>query len=504
MAITFNSVSPSSRASQTFIELAGVRQSFASLFIPPHVGLIGQYENGKSITDYVGQKVVSKNDVGNRYGWGSQIHRQALKLPDSVFSSGGGVTAFPIPEESGGTAASKVLTFTGTSTSAGTYFFRVGGEDVQVAIPNGTTAINAAAAVKDAVTAIRDIAVSATVPGTPDGTFTLTCKWKGLTGNQIYVAQNPGGKFQEDQAPAGLTLAGVDAYLASGATDPSVHDVFMDSNDADILGDTWYTVFTAPFSDATNIGYYDQAGTLRAAPGVRRFFGAYPVLVNETRTNALAYPATINSEWVGAAWDTRPYAPAFELSAEIAGIIAREQNINPARPYKTLSLSDGARDGTDSTYAQADALFRAGIGYMKVASDGTLRLGDLPLTYRTDSNGGDTEEWFDAVSLHARQAKVYSIEQLFGSEPYTRGIVVDNQAVTNLDYAIAPKDVVADLHKLIDDLWVPNAWTKNAEAVKESVTAEINAYFGGRIDSSVTDDEAKALRIIANRYAYLY
>jgi len=505
MAISFDNVSQNSRASMNFIELAGVRRSFASLSIPPHLALVGQYDPAKTgITDYAPQVVIDSNDVGNRYGFGSHIHRQSLKIPASVYASGGGVTAFPVPEAGGGTQATGTLIFTGTASSAGTLYFLIGGVLVQVGVTSGDTATVIGDSLVAAITAKRDIAVTA---ANVTGTVTLTTIGKGTYGNEIYVKQNPSGKSQEDAAPGTTVVTGtaLNAFLTGGATDPDLHDVFFDAGEADVLGDTWYTVFTAPYADATNLGYYATSGDLRADPSVKRFFGAYPFYVNKTRTEALAIPATINKEWIGACWDSRAYAPAFELSAEIAGIIAREQNLAPSRPYKTLALSDSGNTSTpDSTYFQADALFRAGMGYCKLDQAGVLRLGDLPLTYRTDVNGGDTEEWFDAVSLHARQAKVYSIEQLFNSEPYTRGVVVDDNAVTNVDFAIAPKDVIADLTKLIDDLWVPNGWTKNRDDVVASLTAEINAGNNSRIDSAVTDDEAKALRIIAIKYAYLY
>lgn len=500
---SFNQVSESVRASNVFIELAGVRRSLASLFIPPHLGLIGQYDVGKTgIADYDPQTVIDSNDVGNRYGFGSHIHRQALKIPASVYTSGGGVTAFPVPEAAG-TAATTDLTFTGTAaTSSGTYYFNVGDVLVQVGVLKDATPTDVAASLDAAITAIRDI----TVGSSPAlGVTTITAKGKGTYGNQIFIKQNPGGKVQEDAAPAGLTVSGVDVFLTSGATDPSVHDVFLETDESDKLGGTWYTVFTAPYADATNLSYHIASGELRFDPAVRRFHGSYPFYVDKNRTEALAIPATLNSRWIGGAWDTRPHAPAFEISAEIAGLIAEEQNQNPARPYKTLPLSGGGNsDSPNSTYAQEDALFNTGMGFCVFDLSGILRLGDLPLTYRTDVNDGVTEEWFDAVSLHARQAKVYSIELLFSSEPYTRGVVVDNNAITQIDFAIAPKDVISDLTKLVNQLWVPQGWTKNGNEVIAGITAEINAGNNSRIDASITDDEAKALRIIAIKYSFLF
>lgn len=503
-SIYFNSVSPNNRASNLFIELAGVSQSLSSFFIPPTVGLVGQYDSGKTgVVDYEPVRVVSRDDVGSKFGYGSHIHRQALKFPESVFLSGGGVWAFPVPEESGGTAATLDITFVGTATSAGTYYFLIGGEPVRVAVSLGDTETDIAANMVTAITAIQNIAVTST---SALGVVTITAKWKGLSGNQLYIKQSPAGKSQEDQAPVGVTVTGIDAYFASGATDPDLHDVFLETDNTDKLGDRWYTIFTAPYSDLTNLGYYSTSGDLRADPAIHRFFGAYIAHVEDkTYAQALAVPGTINKEWIGALWENRSWAPAYELSAELVGIIAREQNLAPNRPYKTLELTAFVDASvTNRSFGANDALFRAGMGYCKVNSSGVLTLGDIALTYRTNSGGGATEEWFDAVSLHLRQAKVYSIEQLFSSEPYTRGVVVDNASITSVDYAISPKDVIADLTKLVNDLWVPFAWTRNAEEVIQSIAAEISSVYGSRINATVTDDEAKALREIAIKYAFLF
>ena len=78
MPISFNSVSPSYRASKVFVEMAGEKKSLASLFIPPCVLLVGMYDPLNTATvDYVPVRVVSADDVGLKAGFGSHAHRQA-------------------------------------------------------------------------------------------------------------------------------------------------------------------------------------------------------------------------------------------------------------------------------------------------------------------------------------------------------------------------------------------------------------------------------------------
>jgi phage tail sheath gpL-like len=504
MAISFNDVGPNVRASKNFIELAGVKKSFADLFIPPTGGLIGQYDVSKTATvDYEPVKVVSADDVGSKFGFGSHIHRQALRIPPGVFLQGGGIYAFPLPEAAG-TAATDTITFTGTSaTSAGTFYFLIAGDLIQVAVSIGDTPTNIGDALVAATTAKQNLPITNT---NSSGVVTNLCKGKGTYGNQIKVVINPSGDVQENKNPAGITVAlgNADGFLSTGATDPSVEDVFFSSG-LDHLGDRWYTAFTMPLTDTANIAFHKASGELRKDPAVNRMFVSIGGYIKETYAAALALPAVTNSEWVSQVWENRAHSPAFELSATLFGQYLNEQNQAPNRPYKTLATGIQVdTSSSDESYDKLDALFRAGMGYCKIDSSGVSRFGDQALTYRTNDAGGDSEEWFDLVSISTRQAKAYSLEQLFLTDKYQRAVVVTNDDVTAVDYAIAPKDVVADITKLIEDLWAPNAWTKNVETVIEGITAEINDANNARIDAELTDDEAKTLRIIALKYAFLY
>lgn len=503
MTITFNDISPSYRATKNFIEMAGVKKSLASLFIPPTGLIIGMYDPLKTATvDYEPVKVVSADDVAAKAGFGSHAHRQALKFPPAVFLQGGGVYWIPIPEEAGGTAADETVTFTGTATSSGVLFFLIAGDLIQVSVASGDSATDVGDALEAAITAEINLPVTA---ANVAGVVTVTAKFKGTPGNQILIVVNPEGESQEDQNPAGITTAleNGDGYLDAGATDPDIEDAFFTSGN-DKLGDRWYTVITMPFKDSTSIGYYETLGDQRADPAVNRMFGSYMGYTKETYTQALALPATVNKEWIGQLWENRYYCPDFELSAELCGIILDEQNVAPNRPYKTVELSGTFDvDTANRRYVENDALFRAGIGFCK-AIGSALQLGDIALTYRTNGAGGAATDWYDAVSLHRRQAKAYSIEQLFLTDKYSRAVVVDNAAVTKVDFAIAPKDVISDLTKLITDLWGPYGWSKNIETIIENLTAEINSGYESRIDAQITDDEAQALRQIALKYAFYY
>lgn len=502
MSISFNNVPNSYRASKVFVELAGVKKSLDSLFIPPTAIIIGMYDPAKTtVVNYVPVKVLSAEDVGVKAGFGSHAHRQARRFPSAVFLQGGGVYWIPVPEAGAGVKAKKSITFSGTATSAGTLYFGIAGDLVRVPVASGDAAADVASALEDEITALQDLPVTADASG---AITTITAKFKGTQGNQVLIFPNPSGESQEDENPAGITVTGSSGYLTTGATDPDLKNAFFDSDMNDILGDRWYTHITMPFVDATSIGYYKTLAGLRADPAVNRFFAAYAGYVGKTYAQALALPATINSKYIGAIFEDRYRCPDFELSAELIGQMLDSMNKAPNRPYKTLALEGDFNSNTsDRKFVQNNALFSAGMSYCENVAN-VLRLGDIALTYRTNGSGAPTTDWYDAVSLHRRQAKAYSIEQLFKQEKYQRAVVVDNLAVTKVDFALAPKDVIADLTKLITELWGPYGWSKNIDSIIESLTAEINSTYESRIDAHINDDEAQALRQIAVKYAFYY
>jgi phage tail sheath gpL-like len=369
-------------------------------------------------------------------------------------------------------------------------------------VPNGTTHTAVAAALNAAIGAIQNIAVTAAVVS---ATVSVTAKQEGPNGNQIGLVHNPGGAAQAAKNPAGIAVTmPVGGYLADGAGTVTAHDALLTSAEADNLKDRWYTVIAWPYTDATNLGYLKASGVLRRDPAFKRRFAAYVAYVKDLYADVLGLPEDINDESICPAWDPRSYAPAWELAAAVAGAVAASATLDPGRPFKTLAVGVPINNAIPNlSYPENDALFRAGMGYFKADAEGVLRIVDLACSYRTTPGGADTEEWFDAESIHLRQQKMYDEERTFTSAPYDRAVLASDDVVTSKSWVVKPKTMVTDFINLVD-YWASEGWTKNPETVKASIVAEINATFNGRMDSEVTDDDANVLRIIAMKHLFLF
>ncbi len=498
--ISFSNINPSVRASKVFVETEGVRRTVGGDNIPPIGLIVGQYDQtlAAGITDDVPVKVTTADQAGTLFGFGSELHRQAMWIFGALGGFYDNMWAVPIAEPGAAVKASGDIVFgAGPATSGGTFRFSIGGDIVNVNVAIDDTITGIGDALVAAITAELGASVTAV---NALGTVTVTAKTAGVNGNEISLVLNPSGQTDEDLNPAGVTVTvpGSGGYLTGGVGATDVSGIWAN------LGSRWYTHISGPYTDATNLASYDAAGDARFDPGTNRFFAAYFGYVKENYAAALAVPATINSKWINPTWEDRSYSPRWEMQAAVMGFSMASMALDPGRPFKTLAVGIPVNPATPNrTYDENDALFRAGMGYFNVDTAGALRIGDLATTYRTAPGGAPTEEWFDTVAIHLRQQKSFNLETLFLGSPYERGIVADDTTITAKDYVIKPAKVITDLFGMID-FWNSEGWTKNPATVKATVAAEINTGNNSRIDAELTDDPAQALRIIAVKYKFLF
>ena len=508
MSISFNYFPQFRRASARVVEQVGRKRSVGGNYIPEKVLIVGQYNQAKTaVIEYEPFRGFTAEDFANQFGYGSEIHRQAIQILEPLGGYSDNLCAMAVEEPSAAVAAFGPVTFTDAATSSGTWYLDIGGEQYQVNVASGATGAIQAAALIAAITADINAPVTATPGGSgSEHIVTITAKQKGASGNDIGVRLNPYGIAQVAGNPSGTTVAvPVSGFLTSGSGAIDVTDVFLKTDGSDNLGDEWYTFVTCPVRDATNIALYKTALNRRFESTPNR--AAATIVAygpGTTYAQYIAIPDDYNSKFIAPIWDDRVYLPQNEFAAAVIGYAVASAMIDPGRPFVGLETTIPVKPNVPNlTYAQVDALFRAGGGYCTVNAAGNLCLGDLAVCYRLTSAGGATEEWFDLVSVTMRQQKAYQVEQLLRSDPYIRGMLTSNDAITAKDYVIKPNRLIADLFALIDN-WASEGWTKNPEDVKDTVIAEINATNNSRLDAEFIDDEAKALRIIAVKAAFLY
>jgi phage tail sheath gpL-like len=488
--IGFSLVPSAAIASGVFVEQENIRTGVGGLVIPQKIALFGQYNAGKSPVDYTPRQIFSADEAAQLYGIGSMLHLMARK----TFMGSGTVEVYacPIPADGGATASAGSITVSGVATSGGTIALFIGGQKVSVKVTLGDSANSIASAISNAIAA----AVNTPVLPTPSGAVvSLAVKWAGETGDQVSLKQDvdDGDSLKE---PTGISLAL--SQPTGGATDPDPSDAF------EALGATFFTQIAFPYTSATPLAALNAYWTARVAPEVKKPFIAF-IGTTALRADYLAGLAARNSPSETYVHAEDSPNMAFEVAASCVGVCARSAAANPARPWKTLTLP-GIRSGGRPafTYTEHDAIQRAGGGTTDGNLDGSVVIHDLVTTYKTNSLGAADDAWRYPETIANIQAKVYSLDNLFSGKPFDRGIVITDSTVTGISYAISPRRVKAYVHQLIDELWIPQLWSKERDAIMDSIVCEIDSGNAGRINIQLTDNLAAGLRVVAILYQWAF
>lgn len=484
MSIGFKLIDPTAAASAVFLEQEYQRGSLGGLVIPQKILLLGQYNAGKTPTDDVAQLLLSPDHAATLYGLGSMLHIMAL----AAFAGARNVPVYtcPIADDGAAAAAEGDITVNGTATGPGTLSLYIAGKRVPVYVRTGDTDDEIAEAIADAISAKTELPVTALAES---GVVTLTAKWKGATGNDITILTDL-CVGEAECRPTGVAL--VITNMAAGATDPDIEDALA------ALGDPWYTWIVSPYNSDAQLDLIEASGDARMLPETIRPFAGVCGYTG-TLADYLTWLDSRNSAWTSVM--PVPGSPnlPLEIAAATAGVCATSAQVRPGAPYRGQKLRGILPSDETWIYPQRDQVVKAGGSTFLVASDGTVLIEDL-VTTRTENEIGAADDSFRWTETIANlQAKLYSLEQLFRGEPFASAIVVDDKAVTSAPYAIRPKTAKAYTIRLVDELWVPYALTKNRDEVVAGIRSEIDSGNPGRINTSVPDVFAAGLKIMAGK-----
>lgn len=491
--ITFENISPDSVASGVFIEAKDVRRAVTSGIIPHKVLLIGQFNSDKSPDLDVVKSIPNLSTAKTEYGLGSQLAIMA----EAAFKTIGGVDlyALPIEDDGAATTADGSITVANAATSSGTKRIYIMGKQVRVGVTEGDSAATIATALRNAINAKTDLPVTASIDtGTP-AVVDLTCKWAGLSGNQITLAADI--QTGDDlEAPTGTTFTFSGTALSGGATDPDI------MAGLEVMGSTQYTILVNPYLGTDAYNAIRLKGDELYDPIEKRMFGSITGY-NDDKAALLTLLSSRNSQWFSIVPVHDSYSPPFEIAASAAGAIARSAQIDPARPFRTLELVDIRPAREDLVYSERNDVVTAGGSTTISDENGVARLEDVVTTYTTDPDTSLNSNWRFFETLTNIQNKIYMLDQVFKAAPFSRSIVVDDDSITNKAYAIRPRTVKAYAIQLVD-VWVREAWSKNRDDIVAGIEAEINSGNAGRIDLLVPDVIAAGGKIIAVKLEWAF
>jgi phage tail sheath gpL-like len=429
------------------------------------------------------------------FGEGSMIERMFDKFFANNFAHE--VWALPIVEPSAGQAASGVLTVSHAPSDAGTLFLYIAGQQVQVSIAANDTVAAVAASIVTAVNAMATLPVTAALVTTGGAGITLTCKWKGATGNDITVTANYYGSVGGETYPPALTLTfPATGLLTSGTGLPSF------SNGIAAMGDLDFKYVALPFTDQTSLiaweteyGFGDSGrwGWMRQLYGV--MFSAY----RATFANALVWSATQNSGLISVLGiEPECPSPVWEWSGAYCSKASRALLNDPARPLQTLELEGILPAPMHKRFLKSElnVFTTAGLATQTASVDGPPMILRENTTYQLNKYGM-SDDAYELITTMATLTRLFRNMKAAITSKYPRHKLADDGTRFGVGQAIVtPKIIKAELiaEYRIDEF---NGLVENATAFKANLVVERDPNDPNRVNVLYPPDLVNQLRVFA-------
>lgn len=430
--------------------------------IPKRTVLIGQMLAAGKVAGNTPVPVTSEAQAASYFGAGSVLHRMVKGLlrndafPDLV--------CVGVADNSGGTAATCTLTFTGPATAAGTIYLYAHNCVIAVGVTSAMTDAQIASAVVTAVTAAHtdhgDVPFTAAAV---DGVVTLTFRHKGTCGNSpVYI--NYLGAEAGEFMPAGVACTvGNSGYFASGATNPDL------TNAIAALNESPADYVVVGLRDNTNRALVSAEIADRWNP-TRQLYGHAFYGYLDTYANLLA-----------TAWDDRwatligyNDAPVgeYEWAAAYAGAVSARSKIHPARPTNGVTIRGviAPRDRNAFSTTEQDLLLKGGV--TPYANPGSSVVTSRTVTTsKTNAFGIPDKALRDLTTIVTAWTYTRDLrgehQRLFGD-----AVLVDNGTPTEPGSNTVTPDQINAATVAHYDTCVARGWVQNPEQFAQTCRTE--------------------------------
>ncbi len=451
--------------------------------------LIGQKTDaGQAEADTL-VKLNSPADAALAGGLGSLLHRMAI----GWFASNRGTELWAgvLEDDGGGAAAEGTITVTDEDPSvpnaqeAGTIALYVGGVRLAVGVQIGDTISEIGDAIEAAINAREDLPVTAENAA---GTVTVTFKHKGETGNgyDLRANYNPGEKL-----PAGVALTF--DILADGTGNPDLDTLIA------AMGDRWFNVIAHPYTDATNLTALEQELVSRFGP-MRSIDGVAVTSAVGTEGELQTLGETRNSPHsiIASQPGENPPTPAFEYGAEYAAIYAKYGEIDPARPFQTLAMSNALAPAVDDLFdnTERDQLLHSGIATGVVGAGGVVQVNRIITTSRKNAANADDPAYLDGTTLLTLMYLRWSFRTRFLQRYPRHKLANDGTRFGPGQAVITPKLAKAEAISLFRD-WEERGLVENADQFKADLVVERSNSDPNRLEFLLPPDLINQLIVTA-------
>lgn len=412
------------------------------------------------------QQVFSAEEVGTLCGYGSPAHLAARQL---FPVNGDGVGVIPVtvyPLDDGGTASAGDITPTVSATASSEYKVVINNiSTAGVTIDSTDTVASVCTAFTAAINAVAEMPVIAVDSTTK---VDLTAKWKGASGDDIYVEV-------DGSTSLGVTFAFTQP--TGGATDPTVDALISQ------IGNTWETIIVncLQSTNTTALGTIATTGEARWGASIRKPFVSITGSGEATLATAITVPDArptdrINCQVTVPGSNDLPCV----IAARAAARIAKLANVTPSHDYggRQLDTLVGGTDAQQWTIAQKDTAIKAGTSTTDLI-DSVVKMSDTVTYYHP--TGDPLPAYRYVVDIMKLMQVIYNLDIIFTSDDWNGApLVPDDQPVTE-PTAKKPKTAKGAAAAMVDALAL-KAILSDPETTKPLIQAGINDSNPKRLD----------------------
>jgi phage tail sheath gpL-like len=491
--ITVSGMSPAG-FNGTFTTLTGTTGSTIVVAMPttPGAFVSGGTVSGPTGAQDVATPIGSQAQADGAYGEGSEISRMFKAYFQNNF--GNIVYGLGVAQPSAGTAATGSITITTAPTDAGEIALYIGGEKVPVDITPSDTPAAIALAIEDAINAMDDLPVSATATTT---TVTLTCRWKGTTGNDITIMLNYFGAIGGEITPPGLVLTLPPTGMLTGGVGVPVF-----TNAIANLGEKIFEYVALPYTDSTTLlAWEDEYGFEDVGRwGYRRqLYGHLFSAKRDTMPNLVTWGNTRNDGVTSVmAVEIGSPSPIYEWTAAYTGKAQRALINDPARPLQTLALNQIKLAPLHQRFDAVDlqTLASNGLATQKAGSDNQPMISRESTTYQLNLYGTPDTAYELVTTLATLARLIRSQKQAITTKFPRMKLANDGTRFGPGQAIVTPAIIKAELiSEYMSDQF--NGLVENTAAFVQNLLVERDDMDPNRVNVLYPPDLINQLRVFA-------
>jgi phage tail sheath gpL-like len=442
--------------------------------------------------------VTRDEDALNLFGKGSQLYSMYLTArANAPFSE---IWCIACPESVTGVKAvgSITVSHAGTSVHAGVLGFYIAGRLIQVKVLDGSTKEQIAKAIQRAINDHMDVPVKASgaTGATGEFTVTLTCRWAGVTGNEIrisYVGRRGRADAMGPSAQLARYLLTV-VQMTSGDGETETGGTFA------AIGDRPFDLFVFPFTSQNLLDdcmkfMNGEAG--RWSPA-QQLYGHFVTARIAAFQPLYDLGAARNDPHMTILGIMQSIVPSWEWSSALAGVMVTHWSAPPelSRPLQTLELvgvAVGSDDDESFIPVERQQLLEQGLSTFHVEADTTCRIDRVRTTRKSNLYGDPDPSWADAITMFQAMYFVRQMRaEITGAFP--RAALSDEP--TGINGFTSPPEIEMIILNTYDR-FVTDGLCENPDLFSQLLVVERDSVDANRVNALMKPDFVNQLRVVA-------